>query len=402
VSIHGATRSSNPFGDRRFAYLFSVGAAVNWIRWAEIFAFSLITFELTGSPFIVVVVGLVRMVPLVFSAFIGLVAHRISARRVIGASVTTAALLHAGVAALAITDRLSVWHLVLVAFASGVTLAVDFTVRRPLLGSIVSRDLLGRAMSLDFTANTVARMVGPALAGALLDSFGRPAIFVLGVIVYGVAIASLVPVDLSDVEVPASGADWAALREGYRFARRSPSVMSVVVTTIGINLFVFPYRHFVPVIGTEVLGLSATLVGLLTAVEGAGMTVSSLAMALWVRPRHFVATLDAGMGLAAAGVITFGLSTSVIVSMIAVFAVGVGVAGFANMQPAVVVAETPSDLRSRVMGLIGTLIGTNPLGLLLLGSLATGLGAAPAVVVIGSIGLSEVVLRTRRARRRPT
>lgn len=394
------TGATNPFGDRRYAHLFFAGAAVNGIRWAEIFSFSLITYELTESPFMVVVVGLFRMVPLIFSSLIGLVAHRFPARRVIGASVGLSAAVHAGVAALAISGRLSVWVLGLVAFVSGVALAVDFTVRRPLLGSVVVPDLLGRAMSLDFTANTVARMLGPAMAGALLDGFGRPAVFVLGVIAYGVAAGLLYRVDLSDVEVPAGSADWSAMQEGYRFARRSPKLMSVVATTVGINLFVFPYRHFVPIIGTEVLGLSATQLGLLTAVEGAGMTVSSLGMALWVRPGHFVAALDAGMGLAALGVIAFGLSTSVVVSLVAVFVVGVGVSGFANMQPAVVVAEAPLELRSRVMGLIGTLIGTNPLGLLLLGGLAAALGTAPAVVLIGSVGLGEVVLRSVRAWRR--
>jgi predicted MFS family arabinose efflux permease len=343
-------------------------------------------------------VGLTRMVPLVFSAFIGLVAHRFPAPRVIGTSLTTAVVVHAAVAVLAITGRLSVWHLALVAFVSGVALAVDFTVRRPLLGSVVSTPLLGRAMSLDFTANTVARMVGPAVTGVLLDGFGWPAIFVLGVVVNGAALVALKPVDLRDVEVPTGGADWTALKEGYRFARQSPGVMAVVVTTIGMNLFVFPYRELVPVVGTEILGLSATGVGLLTAVEGVGMTSASLALAVWVRSRHFIAALDVGMGLAAAGVVVFGLSTSVVLSVLAVFAVGVGLAAFAALQPAVVVAEAPVELRSRVMGLVGTLIGTNPLGLLLLGGLAVALGAAPAVVAIGAMGLGEVTWRSLRTR----
>lgn len=338
------------------------------------------------------------MVPLLFSALIGLTAHRFPARRVVGLSVTLAAAAHAVVGGLAVVDRLAVWHLAVVAFVSGIAISVDFTVRRPMLGSIVTEGLLGRAMSLDFTANTVARLVGPAVAGTLLDAFGRPAIFVVGIVVYGLALVAILRVDLGDATVPSGAADGEALREGYHFARRSRNVMSVVVATVGMNLFVFPYRHFVPVIGTEVLGLSATRVGLLTGVEGAGMTVSSVAMALWARRDHFVRAIEMGMGLSAAGVVLFGLSTSVVLSAIAVFAVGFGVAAFANLQPAVVVAEAPPELRSRVMGLVGTLIGTNPLGLLLLGALSLALGPATAVVAIGLAGFGQVALKMARAR----
>ena len=344
----------------------------------------------------VIVVGLARMVPLVFSALIGLAAHRFSARRVVGASLAAGAVVHAVVLVLALADVLAVWHMGVVALVSGVSLAVDFTVRRPVLGSMVSPQLVGRAISLDFTANTVARTLGPAATGAVLDGFGSPAVFVIGVGLYGIALFALARTDLSGVDAPSGNASWSALREGYRFARGSRSLMSVVVTTIAMNLFVFPYRHFVPVIGTDILGLSATRVGLLTAAEGVGMTLSSLGLALWVKPRQFVASLDIGMGLAAAGVLVFGLSTSVPISVVAVFAVGVGAAAFASMQPAIVVAESPADLRSRVMGLIGTLIGLNPVGLLLLGGLAVAFAPPAAVVAVGSMGLGEVVLRSLR------
>lgn len=345
-----------------------------------------------------IVVGLLRMIPLMGGALIGLVAHRFAARRVIGASVTAGLAVHGVLIAVAATGRLAVWHLAIAAFVSGVALAVDFTVRRPLLGSIMPTDLLGRAMSLDFTANTVARMLGPALTGALLDGFGRPAIFVLGAVVYLAALLSIAPVRLGDVDVSASEVDLSAMVEGYRFARATPDIMAVVATTITMNLFVFPYRHFVPVIGTEVLGLDATRVGLLTAVEGVGMTAASLGLTVWVRPHQFLGILNAGTALAAAGAVVFGLSASVPLSIVAVFTVGIGIALFASIQPAIVVRDAPPGLRSRVMGLIGTLIGTNPLGLLLLGALATLLGTAPGVVAAGSVGLGTVVASAVRRR----
>lgn len=398
LSRRSAWRASNPFRDRRYTYLFSVGAAVNGIRWAEIFSFSLIAFELTGSPFVVVVVGLMRMVPLAFSAVVGLVAQRFTARRVIAAASAAACGVHAIVAGVAITGRLAAWHLAVVAFFSGIALAADFTVRRPLLGSIVPPATLGRAMSLDFTANTTTRMVGPAVAGFLLGGFGFPAVFLLGTLAYAGAVGFLTRVNLSDIEVPAGRGNWASLMDAYRFARGSRDITAVVVATITMNLFVFPYRQFVAVIGTTVLGLSAAQVGLLTAVEGAGMTIASLLMAAWIRPRHFVRALNVGVGLAAAGVVLFGISQSVALSSLAVLAIGIGAASFANMQPAVVISGSPSELRSRIMGLVGTLIGINPIGLLLLGWFSIGLGAAPAVIAIGSAGLAGSLLGGLRSR----
>jgi hypothetical protein len=130
------------------------------------------------------------------------------------------------------------------------------------------------------------------------------------------------------------------------------------------------------------------------------MTLGAVALVIRVRPKRFSAILKGGTALGAIGAVTFGLSSSVAVSIVAVAAVGIGVSAFATMQSAIVVAETPAALRSQVMGLVGSLIGTNPLGLLLLGGFAVLLGPAGAVVASGSIGFGLAAMAAAPSRGR--
>ena len=390
----------NPFSDRRFRRLFGVGAAVASMRWLEIFAFALITYELTNSAFAVVLVGLVRMIPLAFGAFIGLVATRFPPRRVIAWSLGFGAIAHAGLAALAISDAIAVWHIAVVALVSGLVLAIDFTLRRPLIGSIVRPEIVGRAISLDLVANNATRIVGPAVTGALIDGWGYPAVFITGCVVYALAAAATMTLDLRSVGVTAGAAGRAALKEGYRFARRSPAVMADVAMTVVMNLFVFPFRHLVPVIGSEVLGLGATKLGLLTATEGVGMTIGALTLAMRLKPDHYRSLLVFGTATTAGAAVVFAMSTWLPLSMAALLVAGVALSFFSTTQVAIVVSEAPVELRSRVMGLIGTMIGFNPVGLLVLGGLATAFGPAGGVIALGSMGLAATVIGARPSARR--
>ena len=96
--------------------------------------------------------------------------------------------------------------------------------------------------------------------------------------------------------------------------------------------------------------------------------------------------------LAGLGVIVFGRSAWLPLSVAAVVGVGLGISSFATMQSAIVVAESPLELRSPVMGMIGTLVGTNPLGLLLLGGFAALVGPPAGIVMSGAIGLGATAL----------
>lgn len=370
------------------------------MRWLEIFAFALLTFDLTGSAFAVVVVGLVRLVPLGFGAVVGLAAHRFRERSVIAVSIALGVVAHGALYGLAVTDRIAVWHMAAVAFTSGIVLAVDFTVRRPLLGALVSPEFGGRAVSLDLVANNGTRILGPAATGALIDGFGYPAVFLTGMLVYGLALLTTLLVDLDSVTVTGRATGWSDLAEAYRFVRRSPGVMANVGMTIVMNLFVIPYRHLVPVIGQEVLGLNATRIGLLTATEGVGMTIGAVTLAFRLRVSRYRGFLVWGTASTAAAAVVFAMSNWLPLSMAALFVAGFALSCFSTTQVAIVVAEAGPELRSRVMGLIGTLIGLNPVGLLILGGLATAFGPAGGVIALGTLGIAGTGIGARLATRR--
>ena len=100
--------------------------------------------------------------------------------------------------------------------------------------------LVGRAISADFVANTVARTLAPALTGALIEGWGYTAVFVLGLVIYAAAFIGVLGLHVPTIE---GEVGWGPMREATEFGRRSPDIMAVVFATVVMNLFVFPFRH---------------------------------------------------------------------------------------------------------------------------------------------------------------
>ena len=92
------------FGDPTFRRLWAMGATTNIMRWLETVALGFFVYELTGSPFWVAFVGLVRMLPMfVLGAFVGVIADRIDRRLLLMAGTALLTITYAILAALAIT-----------------------------------------------------------------------------------------------------------------------------------------------------------------------------------------------------------------------------------------------------------------------------------------------------------
>ncbi len=215
--------------------------------------------------------------------------------------------------------------------------------------------------------------------------------------VYGLAVAITLLVDLSSVTATSGPVGWSDLGDAYRFSKHSPAILTNVAMTVVMNMLVIPYRHLVPVVGQESLGLNATRIGLLTATEGIGMTIGALTLAFRLRVHQYRAFLVGGTIATPAAAIVFGLSTWLPLSMAALFVAGFGLSCFSTTQVAIVVAEAAPELRSRVMGLVGTVIGLNPVGLLLLGGLATAFGPGGGVIALGTLGVAGAGIASRVA-----
>src|SRR5436190_11082492 len=153
-------------GEPDFRRLWLVGLVVFSVRWLEMLAVAVFAYQHTGSPFIVALLTMLRMLPMaLFGALIGAMAERVERRTALVFVVLTMLLCSIVLALLAWSGALEVWHLALASFISGITWTTDNPVRRTMIGEVVGHERMSAAMSIDVGANNASRMLGPIVGG---------------------------------------------------------------------------------------------------------------------------------------------------------------------------------------------------------------------------------------------
>lgn len=381
------------FRSPTFLRLWCIGGCVNAMRWFEVLAAALFTLDLTHSDLAVAVVTAARTMPmLALGAFAGVMAEAVNRKRVlaIGQFITSGA--SASVAVLGALGLARPWHLALAALVAGVVWSTEMSTRRRMVGESVVPALVPRALAFDTVTNSITRMCGPIVAGTLYQFGGIAAAFTLSASVY--LLAAILAIGLRHEQesrrlvmrnLPRE------LAEGLAFARGHAIIGGVLLVTIAMNLLGFPYSALIAPIGREHFVVSPTLVGVMAASESFGAFLCGLWLTSGDPP-------GSGRRLMVGGSILFYCCVALMpmmpwfpIACLMLVLGGAGSAAFANMQTSLIVLHAPTQIRSRLMGLLTVCIGTGPLGILLVGTLADMFGALHAVDAIEVTGLAAVI-----------
>ncbi len=398
-----------------YGRLWGIGVATNVMRWLETVALGVFVFGLTGSPFLVGLIGFLRMAPMLFlGVFIGALADRANRKLMLAFSNSSLCLIYIVLAFLTITELIELWHVAIGAFLAGTVWATDFPVRRAMVADVVPANRVASAFGIDMASSNFSRVIGPLAGGAFLQEIGMQAVYLLGAVLFLTASllaltvrtaprrnsgASIPGTDRNGVTNEASGSVLNDLRSGLAAVRGDVVLSVTLIVTVWMNLFAFPYQHMIPVIGSEKLGVSPILVGLLLSAEGLGATIGALSIAALARPRHFTrAYIYASLGFLAI-IAAFSLAPWYWIAIPLLFIGGFGMSGFGAMQSIIVVSSTRPEMRGRVLGVLAVAIGSGPIGALQVGWLASYLGADRAILIIAIVGLALTVVTVLMFRR---
>lgn len=394
-------------GDPNFLRVWLIGLCSGTIRWLETLAVGVFVFERTGDAFIVALVLFLRMMPmLLFGALIGVVADRISRKKLLIAGMVMLCANSIAMGTLAYVGPIAIWQLAIGSFISGLVWSMDFPVRRTVMGEIAGMRRAGFAMGLDTATSNATRMIGPILGGLLLQFLDIKGVYFVGTLMFVIAIILAVPVRYQQNLLTSSTSGFLRnLMDGFHYIRSQRIITGVLVVTLLLNLLGFPFVSMLPVIGRDELGLTPVSTGFLASAEGLGALIATLLIVACARPDHYIRVFICGALLFLTSIMLFSLSGNFYLSLALVFVGGTGVAGFAVMQSTLMIISAPPEMRARVMGALAVCIGTGPIGVLLVGALATMFGAPMAVSLISSTGLiltalvvfmwPELRLRTR-------
>jgi MFS family permease len=384
-----SARGGIPFAVTDFWRLWFVGVVLFVVRWLEMLAMAVFVYQRTGSPFLVAMLTMLRLLPMaLFGAVMGALADRIERRTSLLIILGCLGITSSSLALLAHWNVLAVWHLALATFISGTTWAADNPVRRMMIGEVVGPDRVGLGMSIDIGTNNASRMLGPVLGGTLLALVGIAGAFTLSVVLYLFAGATALAIAYRNG--PKSGAGtalWARIRDGLAIVRGNPRLVGTLTITIIFNIFGWPFTSMIPVIGQDNLSLGPSGIGVLASMDGLGSFAGALLIALLARPVHYPVIYVGGSMFYLALLPVFALMSHPLVAGSVLLLTGLAAAGFSVMQSTLIYLLAPGDMRSRVFGVLAVCIGTGPIGFVHLGLLADWIGAQAATATIGIEGL---------------
>ena len=388
VSLRGLLKN------REFRLIWLIGAATNTLRWLEILAVGVVVFDMTESPFQVAFMIILRFLPMaMIGAFTGVIAERFNRRLFqvwsLGFMMTTSMVL----TLIVFGGHLNLWIIGVSVVLNGLFWTTDNPIRRTLLGEVVQPAQIGIAMSLDTVTNSTTRFLGPLVGGLFLEFAGLEGVFLVGAIFYAGALglAFLVRA-VPGQQQYGHGSMFSFLTDGIRMLQTNRVLVGVLAITVIYNLWAFPFVSMIPVISKDVLGLSPLPVGLLVSAEGAGTLIGALLVLLTRSVTHYRRLYTLGLGISLGMAVIYSQMGSFFPSGLFLTLEGIGAGFFAAMQAALVLLNTPPEMRSRMMGLLSVCVGLCALGFLHIGMLADWVGAQNAVLICTAEGLVALIL----------
>ncbi|MBV8527918.1 MAG: MFS transporter [Candidatus Dormibacteraeota bacterium] len=350
---------------------------------------------LTHSPVAVGLLAACQFGPyMLFGLFGGAFADRIDQRRLMIATQSAFTLSAATLAGLALSGHAAAWEVFLIAGINGMVMVFDTPARQAFTVQMVGRDELPNAIALNSSLFNASRIVGPAIAGALIAVAGVGICFLLNSISYLALIGALLLMRTSELHpVSRDTKVQNVLRgaaEGIRFAWQTPLLrtvllMMLLISTIGIN-----FNVLLPVLTSETLHAGPEVFGIISAAFGAGALGGALLSASLGRASAGALLVGAAV-FSAAQLVLAPLHTAWAAALVLVV-LGFAFSLYSSQSNASLQLNTPDRLRGRVMGIYGyVFFGTAPLGGLLAGWLAQTGGTELAFIVAGGVSLLTVV-----------
>ncbi len=312
---------------------------------------------------------------LVFGLKAGQLADRHEKLRLLVFTQLTMVLLALALAAFVYSGALVFWGLLPLGLMAGLAEAFEMPARESLPAELVNHADISSAVGLVQVAAHSCRLLGPALAGVLIERAGLAAPFLMSAASFFVVIFCIMAARSKHRRQPrpvtAEHPKGLPMREGLAYVRSQPAVRSIIILATLLLGCTFPFtmvlmafyvRHALGTDDAEVLSLIMTGVGI--------GSITGAAMVLFGRKesrRAWLSTAVVGVG---AGLI--GLSVARQLTAVVLFAVllAFSTTSIAGRLQQMLQEQVPNELRGRVTAIHGMLaLGAVPVGVMLWSSL---------------------------------
>jgi len=369
--------------------LFFSGQTVSLVgTWITRIATSWLVYRLSGSVFLLGVVGFFGQIPtLILAPFAGVLVDRWDRHRILVVTQFLSMLQSVALAVLTFVGIITVADVLVLQVVQGIINAFDTPARQAFVVEMVEdRADLPNAIALNSSMVNASRVIGPSIGGLIIAAVGEGWCFTLDAISYLAVIASLLAMRIIKLERRrAETKVWDELRDGFHYVIHFTPVRDSLILLALVGTMGMPYTVLMPAIAAGVLHGGPHTLGYLMTASGIGalggaLYLASRATVLGLGRAIVVATITFGAALVA-----FSFSRSVWLSLLILPFVGGGMMVEMASTNTIIQTIVEDHLRGRVMAFYTmAFLGTAPLGSLLAGFVADRVGPMKTILLGGS------------------
>ena len=392
----------NAFKSRNYR-LFFIGQSVSLLgTWMQKTAVSWIVYTLTHSKFMLGVTLFATMFPSFLFPFLGGVASDRYSRYKLLLLTQVASMVQALLLTILVFFKhYTVWEILALSVVLGIINAFDVPARQSLVYEMVPLKDLPNALALNSSMANLSRLIGPGIAGIVIEKFGNDVCFGLNSLSFLAVIISLLLMKLPRfISRPQTKNVLGQVKDGLVYIRRSPEIAFVLGMLALMSIFVLPFSTLIPVYAKDIFHGTASTFGVIDSIIGLGafsgaIFLASLKPGISLRTVLAVNTFVFGIGL-----LLFSHAGSYPLALVFAAIAAFGMMSQFTVSNTLIQTTVDPTMRGRVFSIYAMVIfGLQPLGGLLIGFVSQHIGVKNTVLIEGLIAILIGCLHIRFLKR---
>jgi MFS family permease len=401
---HWITNRFPALASRDFA-IFLAGQFVSVIgTWAQATALPYLAYRISGRPLDLGLIGFSTTLPtLLFALPAGVLIERWDKRKVVIILQTVMSIQAFGLAYLAFTGKIQIWHIAILAFVYGSAVAVEVTARQAMLIELAGKEALPNAIALQTTAFNLGRILGPLGAAWLISATGSEgSVFLANGISFVFIVGSLLVARTRfkvEGEAKPSQGMGRDFKEGLAYIRKSSVVLSAILMSSLLGFFGIPLLQQIPAVARDILKTAMDTEAIIAARTSSLYTAQGVGAVIAAFMMTYFSTTDKnkmllwGQVLFIFPIILLGTITNTALTLGLLALVGWGTVTQLISMNTMIQIRVPNELRGRVFSVyFWALQGVAPFGSIVIGWIAQTWDVPTAIITGGLVCLLGIAL----------
>ncbi len=399
-----AISTFNAFKSRNYRLYFT-GQSVSLIgTWMQKTAVSWVIYSLTHSKFMLGLTLFSTMFPSFLFSFIGgVVSDRFNRYKLLLLTQVVSMIQAILLTLLIFFGRYTVWEILSLSVLLGIVNAFDVPARQSLVYDMVDdKKDLPNALALNSSMVNLSRLIGPGIAGLVIEKFGDDVCFGLNALSFVAVIISLLMMKLP-VFVPRLHTKniLGDLREGLLYVRKTPDISFVIGMLALISLLVLPFSTLIPVYAKDIFHGTASTFGVIDSVIGLGAFSGAIFLASLKSGSNLRKILAINTFVFGTGLILFSHTTLYPLALVFAMVAAFGMMSQITISNTLIQTTVDPAMRGRVISIYAmAFFGMQPLGGLIIGFASQHIGVENTLLGEGIIALAIGVLHVRFLQKR--